>query len=156
MSEHPGETYTHLSLPLFLVPGVIKGTDYFPTKALQNTGRSKWGVGGNSRINLHPHLSPAPPGKGGGWRRREREGGRKDRKGRDHQQVLHYHWLHHVPPRPETLASQSFNAPSQTLDRPSPRWGAQRGPSGQRDQGLAAGVSPTDGRIRRAPRGPLK
>lgn len=65
MSEHPGETYTHLSLPLFLVPGVIKGTDYFPTKALQNTGRSKWGVGGNSRINLHPHLSPAPPGKGG-------------------------------------------------------------------------------------------
>lgn len=147
MSERHGETYTHPSLPLFLVPGVIKGTDYFPTKAVQNTRRSEWGE--NSRINLHPHLSPAPPGKGGGWR--EYEGGRKDRKGRDHQLPgSPYHWLPHVPPRPETPARFSVRLPNPSPHHPKPRGPQSPGcPMGspalalwRPDQGLEVGGLP--------------
>lgn len=76
MNEHYGDTQgqeqasrqTHSHPPkkthysLSLVPGVlIKGTDL-----LCRTPVEIKKMGGKSRINLHPHLSPAPPGKSGG------------------------------------------------------------------------------------------
>lgn len=79
MNEHYGDTQrqaqagkqadtlTPQKTTLFSLPcpsGIDKGNRL----ALQNTRRDLKKMGGKSRINLHPHLSPAPPGKSGGWR----------------------------------------------------------------------------------------
>lgn len=138
---HPPKKHTILS-PLSL------GIDKRNRLALQNTRRDKK-MGGKSRINLHPHLSPAPPGKSRGWR--ECEGGRKDGKGRETSgsQVLYtigsitLHRSparslatlpkpsppHHPKPRGAQPSEPWVGSPALTLLRP--------------DQGLEAGVSPT-------------
>lgn len=98
--------------------------------------------GGGVAESTCTHTSAPPHLERGGGGGSVRAAERTEKAETTSSQVLHYHWLHHVPQRPETLASQSFTAPSPTHDHPSPRWGAQRGPSGRRDQGLAAGGLP--------------
>jgi hypothetical protein len=139
-------THTHTHTHTALFPrALIKGTDHFPSPPREVKKKKKRE---ETRVNLHPHLTPPHLENVGGWR--ESEGGRKDRAGRHLQlpgshtaRSIRCHPSHrpwsYFPPRFRTLLPATVTP--RVLNRLSPGWEDQNRPSSGPNEGLR-GESP--------------